>query len=238
MLKILLSRDDIRVKSCMTQKEIRNLFGRSVRLDIIAEDAEGKIFNVEIQRADKGASAKRVRYNLSMLDSRTLKKRDDFADLPETYIIFITENDYLGLGKPIYKVRRIFDCVAENGEYLPFDDGCNILYVNGSYRADDAIGRLMHDFFEADAGAMFYDEIAENVRFHKNEEKGVNTMCRIFEEYGDERAAIARVEGRAEVAEKMIRRNKMSLEEIADTTDLPLERVREIAESLAAPAMA
>ena len=85
-------------------------------------------------------------------------------------------------------------------------------------------------------------EIAENVRFHKQEEKGVTTMCRIFEEYGNERAAIARAKAQAEtkneVAEKMIRQNKMTLEEIADTTDLPLERVKELAEKLSVSAMA
>ena len=36
LLRILLSRDDLTVKSVMSQKEKRNLFGRSVRLDIIA----------------------------------------------------------------------------------------------------------------------------------------------------------------------------------------------------------
>ena len=67
-------------------------------------------------------------------------------------------------------------------------------------------------------------------------------MCRIFEEYGNERAAIARAKAQAEtkneVAEKMIRQNKMTLEEIADTTDLPLERVKELAEKLSVSAMA
>ena len=43
-----------------------------------------------------------------MLDSHTLKKNDDFSALPETYIIFITENDYAGQGKPFYKVKKCF----------------------------------------------------------------------------------------------------------------------------------
>ena len=238
LLKILLSRDDIHVKSCMTQKDIRNLFGRSVKLDIVAEDENGKMFNVEIQRADKGASAKRVRYNLSMLDSHTLKKSDDFADLPETYIIFITENDVFKRCKAIYKINRVVNCSDDNNiDYLPFDDGCNIIYVNGSYRGDDAIGKLMHDFFEADANAMYYPEIADNVRFHKQEEKGVNSMCRIFEEYGDERAAIARTEAIAEksfeVAEDLLKDGSLSIERISAISRLPLERVKEIAEKLA-----
>ena len=88
LLRILLSRDDLMVKSCMTQTEKRNLYGRSVRLDIVAVDTEGKLYNIEVQRADKGAGARRARYNLAMLDSHTLKKSDDFDALPETYIRF------------------------------------------------------------------------------------------------------------------------------------------------------
>ena len=89
--------------------------------------------------------------------------------------------------------------------------------------ADGAIGKLMHDFFEADSTKMYYSEIAENVRFHKQEETGVTTMCRIFEEYDDERARIAREEGRAEaiaeksfeVAEDLLRDGSLSMERIS-----------------------
>ncbi|MBQ3922570.1 MAG: PD-(D/E)XK nuclease family transposase, partial [Spirochaetales bacterium] len=171
-LRILLSRDDLKVKSVMSQKDKRNLFGRSVRLDIIAEDYNGKLYNVEVQRADKGASPKRVRFNLAMLDSHILQKSDDFDALPETYIIFITENDYYKQGKPVYKINKIIN----DNLNLTFDDGCNILYVNGAYRADDAIGHLMHDFRTADASEMYYNEIADRVRIHKQEEQGAKTM--------------------------------------------------------------
>ena len=228
LLKIILSRDDIRVKSCMTQKDIHNLFGRSVRLDIVAEDVSGRLFNVEIQRADKGASAKRVRYNLSLLDSKTLKKGDTFAALPETYIIFITENDIFAKGKGVYTINRFVDC-ADDTPYLPFDDGCTILYVNGEYRKDDAIGNLMHDFFATDANDMYYSEIAKNVRFHKQDEKGVHTMCRIFEEYGDERAAIAQAERNVDVAHDLLEDGSLSLDRISAISHLPLERVKQLA---------
>ena len=227
MLRILLSRDDLTVKSVMSQKDKRNLFGRSVRLDIVAEDDKGKLYNVEVQRANKGASPKRARFNLAMLDSHILQKSDDFDDLPETYIIFITENDYYKKGKSVYKIKKTVDDTD-----LIFDDGCNIIYVNGAYRADDAIGKLMHDFGTADASQMYYYEIASRVRIHKQDKKEAKTMSRIFEEYGDERVA----EARAEIAEKLIRQNKLTYEEIADTSDIPLEQVKQIAERLAATA--
>ncbi len=229
LLKIPLSRDDLRVKSVMTQKEKRNLFGRSVRLDIVAEDTAGKIYNVEVQRADKGAVARRARYNLAMLDSHTLKKGEDFSALPETYIIFITENDYYGLGKPLYRIKKTVE-----GTDLLFDDGCTILYVNGAYRGDDAIGWLMHDFCEQSADNMHYGEIAERVRFHKQEDEGGRAMCRIFEEYGEERVA----ERNLELVEKLLCQNKLTVEEIADIADVPLEQVRQMAQKITAPVMA
>ena len=240
LLRILLSRDDLTVKRSMTQREKRNLFGRSVRLDIVAEDTNGKIYNIEVQRADKGADAHRARYNLAMLDSHTLKKGDDFSSLPETYIIFITENDYLGLGKPCYTVKKHFDCTDSDGNDLPFDDGCNIIYVNGAYRGEDAIGYLMHDFSESVADEMHYAEIADRVRFHKQQTKGVEPMSKIMEEYGEEVRAEARAEALAEskieFTEDLIRDGTMPLERIASVTKLPLEQVKQIAEKLAVTA--
>ena len=235
LLSILLDRNDLRVKSCMTQREKRNLFGRSVRLDIVAEDESGRLYNVEIQRADEGTDPRRARYHAAMLDSHALKKGDAFSALPETYIIFITENDYLGKGKPSYKVEKHFNC---DGEHLPFDDGCTIIYVNGAYRGDDAIGRLMRDFSEPSAEKMYYGEIAERVRFHKQETKGVDTVCRIVEEYGDERVAEALTERNAEFVESLLQDGSLSVEKIAVIAKVPLERVKQMAERLATPVQA
>ncbi len=63
-------------------------------------------------------------------------------------------------------------------------------------------------------------------------------MCRIFEEYGDERAAIAQTETRTEVAEDLLRRTKLSLEEISAISRLPIEQIKELAEKLGVCAMA
>ena len=227
LLRILLSRDDLKVKSCMTQDEKHNLFGRSVRLDIVAEDTEGRVYNIEIQRADKGVSEKRARYNLSMLDSHTLKRGADFSSLPETYVIFITEHDYFGLGKSIYKIKKIVE-----GTSLSFNDGCNILYVNGEYRGNDEIGHLMHDFSVKSADEMHYAALAERIRFHKQQTKGVETMCRIFEQYGEEVREETRAERNKELAEDLIRDGSMPLERIATISKLPLEQVQDLAKKL------
>ena len=229
LLRILLDRTDLTVKQSLTQKEKHNIFGRSVRLDILAVDTEGKQYNIEIQRADKGASEKRARYNLSMIDSHSLKKNDDFEALPETYIIFITENDIYRENKPLYCVKQ--SIVIDDKKEFPFNNGVHTIYVNGAYNGENAIGWLMHDFRECDADKMHYAEIAEKVRFHKQEDGEVNTVCRAFEEYGREREE----KGKLEMAKKLIQKNKLSLEDIAEVSDLPLKQIQQLAAQLNLP---
>lgn len=74
---------------------LQNLQGRSVRLDILAVDEAGRIYNVEVQRSDRGAEAKRARYNSSLIDANVTEPGDAYEKLNETYVIFITEHDVL-----------------------------------------------------------------------------------------------------------------------------------------------
>ena len=98
MLSVLLGRKDLKVTKATTQKWIEGGDKRSVRLDIFARSADGRIFDVEIQRAKKGAGRKRARFYSAMLDADYLDKGGKFKELPESYVIFITERDAIGEG--------------------------------------------------------------------------------------------------------------------------------------------
>jgi predicted transposase/invertase (TIGR01784 family) len=124
VLQIVLEKPDLKVLDVRTQVFVENLLNRSVRLDILATDSTGAKLNVEVQRSDKGAGRKRARYNASMMDANLLKKGEDFDKLPETWVIFITENDVMGKGLPLYPIER---CFLGTGER--FEDGSHILYV-------------------------------------------------------------------------------------------------------------
>lgn len=128
VLQIVLEKPDLEVLDVRTQVFVENLLNRSVRLDILATDSTGAKLNVEIQRSDKGAGRKRARYNSSMMDANLLKKGEEFNKLPETWVIFITENDVMGKGLPLYPIER---CFLGTGE--KFEDGSHILYVNGAF---------------------------------------------------------------------------------------------------------
>ena len=99
-----MDRNDLKVISAQTQHTIKNLQGRSVRLDVLAIDDSGRQINIEIQREDKGAGSKRARYHSSIMDANLLLAGENFEEQPETYVIFITERDVLKKGLPLYRV--------------------------------------------------------------------------------------------------------------------------------------
>lgn len=66
VLRIVLEKPDIKVEDVRTQHDLKNIRGGSVRLDIYAVDSDDKRYNIEIQRADNGAGARRARYNISL----------------------------------------------------------------------------------------------------------------------------------------------------------------------------
>ncbi len=231
LIRILLNRNDLIVKKSMTQVQKSNLFGRSVKLDIVAEDIFRQAYNIEIQREKSGAGGKRIRYHQAMLDSHTLKKGDDFNKLPTLYIIFILEHDIFKQGKPIYFVNKTLNIKDEDGDYLPFDDACNIMYVNGDYRGDNPLGKLMHDFATPNADEMYYDELARKVRFHKQDERGVQMASQLVEEYGDQRAAEAFKQGEqkkaVEDAIMLVQKYNATPEAAAKDMNAPLDLVLE-----------
>ena len=67
ILRIILDKPELKVLNVQTQKSVENIFGRSVRFDVFATDNSGKLYNIEVQRADNGAipadERKRFRYS-------------------------------------------------------------------------------------------------------------------------------------------------------------------------------
>lgn len=111
------------------------------------------------------------------------KKGQEFHELPDTYTIFITEKDFYGKGEPIYPIERINVVTGES-----FDDGEHILYVNGEYRGDSDIGKLMHDFNCTEADDMNFELMAERTRYLKENPEGVSEVSAIVEEMCNEAA--------------------------------------------------
>ena len=198
VLAPIMKKEDLIIQNISVQGTYTNLRGHSVRLDVTATDSFGSKYDIEIQRADHGAAAKRARYNLGLLDSHNLNRGDNYDNLPETWIIFITENDVLKNGYPMYHIERI---IQETGEL--FNDAEHIIYVNGDYHADDPIGRLMADFRATNADEINSPVLSDKVRVLKETEEGQRAMCKLFEK--------ERTEGALDILADMIIDGEISL---------------------------
>ena len=228
VLRIILQMPDLNVIEVRTQVFVENLLKRSVRLDIVAVDGAGRMFNIEIQRSDEGADPRRARYNSSVMDAYLLlRKGTKFYELPEAWVIFITEKDVLGDGQPVYKVER---CIEGSGK--KFNDGSHILYVNGTYRGDDDLGKLMHDFSCTNPDDMYYEVLADRARYFKESKEGIEIMCKAMEDMRAETLEVGIKQGeernKKAVALRMLKAGKYSTDEIADMSGLSITEVQDL----------
>ena len=159
--------------------------------------------------------------------SFALKKGETFDALPETFVIFITENDVIGKGQAVYPVERCFIGTGEK-----FEDGSHILYVNGAYRDESPIGKLMHDFSCSDPSDMHYRVLADRARFFKESKEGIATMSKIIEDMRlqsyKEGKAEGQEENKRETALRMLEVGKYSLDEISTISGLSLDEVKDL----------
>lgn len=207
VLRIITGKEDLVLTRAETQKDLKRLLGaRSLCLDVHGVDSEQREYDIEVQRADNGARPERARYHSAAMDIEALNAGQAFEELPETYTIFITENDFFGMGTGVYPIERM-NLVTD----APFNDRAHILYVNGRYKGDDPLGRLMHDFMCSDPDDMHYDLLAERSRYYKEDPKGVSDMCKAMDDLRNEALERGRIEGRLDCLIESVRSLKTRL---------------------------
>ena len=181
LINIILGRTDLRVVRAEVQYTVSNLLGRGVRLDIFCEDSTGKLYDIEVQNPSEGAHPKRARYNSAVMDTSNALIGDQFENLPETYVIFITREDYFGKGDALYRFDRM-----DTKYHMQFGDEAHIIYVNGTYTGNDPVGKLISDFHCTSASDMNYKELAERVHYLKETEEGREEMCKVMQDLMDD----------------------------------------------------
>ena len=164
-----------------------------------------------------------------------MRPKEDFEQLPITYVIFITESDVRGEGRVLYNFEWRD---TETGK--PLGDGSHIIYANAAYHAEgdsSELARLMHDFRCSNPSEMNYELLAEKARFFKETEEGVSHMCKLNEDMRNEAAREAATEAAMlksiEMALNMLADGVLSYEKIAQYTGLIFDEVKELAEQKA-----
>lgn len=224
VLRIITGKPDLVITDCQTQKDMKRLAGvRSICLDAYGTDARGKKYDIEVQRSDKGADPHRARFHSSVMDVENLDAGQSFNELPDTYTIFIVEKDFYGMGEPAYPIERMNLLTGK-----PFEDGEHILYVNGEYRGDSDIGKLMHDFNCTDASEMNFELLAARTRYLKENPKGVSEMCKVIEDMRREEWEEATRAEKKMTVFRMLADGTLALEKIAEYVGLSLDEVKKL----------
>lgn len=217
VLRLILGRN-IKVISVNGQEEIRNakVGGRNIILDVHAIDVAGEEMNIEVQGGSEGAHVRRARYHSSMLDTGMLKESQPLKELKDSYVIFIYKRDKFGKGLPLYHVDRYIKETEET-----FGDGSHIIYVNGSYKGDDAIGKLVSDFHQTDSEKMYYSELADGVEHYKETEKGRGNMSEAVEKYAREYAEECVIVEKITSVKNLMNNMKLTLEQALNALGIP-----------------
>ena len=131
----------------------------------------------------------------------SLKKGQNFNQLPKTYVIFITAKDIFKQKLQVYHIERI---IKENGQ--PFDDDSYIIYFNTSNIENNSLGKLAEDFHTNDPKQMHSTILSNRVAELKSTDfmqKGDKNMNILLERYRQAALEEGREEGREEGSEKL-----------------------------------
>ena len=217
---------EFKVTQVTAQQALYNVMGRSLKLDILANDAHGRTVNIEVQQMPQGAAPVRARFHASLLDVHLLNKGQSFEELPTVYIIFITKTDVLGGGLPVYTIYRKVEETQND-----FDDRTVFIYVNGEIMNDTPLGKLMHDFQCKSPDEMKSQPFADRLKELKGFEEGGRKMGALYdyiyaegrEEGWEEGLEKGRFQTYAKIIHKHIVKHACSVHEAMELFEVPQE---------------
>ena len=176
---------------------------KGVRLDVYAKDENQTRYNVEMQVEKKPALGKRSRYYQSQMDMEMLLAGEDYAELPNTYVIFICDFDPFGKGK----YRYTFRARCEESSKADLEDGRTVVFLSTCGKNESEVPKELVTFLKyvkedlAGSEKEFHDPYVERLqKFVRNvkENREMEERFMIFEEMLKEERASGREEGRAE----------------------------------------
>lgn len=197
VLRIVTGIEDLVVREVRTQYRISQSASRDAILDVLAEDGQGRLYNLEIQRADIKDHARRTRFYGAMIDCEIMEKGRSFKEMPELHIIYISETDIWQEGKAVYRIGKT---LQETG--TSYEDGIHITYVNAEVDDGSVLAGLMRYFKTADPYDMSQGALSERVHFLKCEEGGRKDMCEVTDQFFEAGVLMGREKGREEGREE------------------------------------
>ena len=166
-----------------------------------------------MQRLKFGSTLFRARLHDAFILINNINENDKFNEIPRNYIIFICEHD------PFYnkhkksdfsKIRKIYhivNVIAETGDTV--DNSLEVIYLNLAAPEDDTpLGKLIHDLKCVNPDEMYYEVLANELRYYKENEEGVKALHKMWY------SSIRTIESK----NKVIRKQREELAKANDTS--------------------
>lgn len=198
---------------------------KETRMDITATDGAGKLYDIEFQTVLEKDLIERQRYYHSQIDHDMLKKGNEYAKLPETYVLFICRGDAAGNKKPIDQFEN------KNKDGIPLNDGRHTIFINADHEGDWRLKDLMEDFKCPDPKQMRHNEIKERTTYLKEKEEGLMILTPEMEKFRNNAVKEGIKEGIRTIICNSLKKGK-SPEAISDIIDVPVDEIRKIEQEM------
>ena len=153
---------------------------KGVRLDVYAKDENNTHYNVEMQAVLHAALPRRARYYHSQIDMELLMSGASYAELPNSYVIFICDFDPFERGKYRYTFRNYCDELTD----LSAEDGNITIFLSTRGTNAEEVPKELVKFLEYVSADL--EESTENFEddFVKSLQEAVSSVKR-SREMGD-----------------------------------------------------
>ena len=141
LLRVFLDDKGLEIIELQPQKEMAVYNQRGIILDCYCRLSDGRIVNIEVENnfdKDKCDHQRRVRYYSSMINVKNLLPNENFSDLPDLYMIYLTRKDFLKQHKTIYHVERQ---IKETESYV--NNGYHEIYINAEVDDKSDVSKVM-----------------------------------------------------------------------------------------------
>ena len=187
---------------------------KGIRLDVYAKDENNTCYNVEMQMTKKPALGRRSRYYQSQMDMDILLSGREYAELPDSYVIFICDFDPFGERK----YRYTFQMQCKESNQTPLEDGRRIVFLSTCGENEDEISKELLAFLKF---------VKADLKESREMEERFMTLEEMLKDERKEGLKEGTVKAQKRIVSKMLSKG-LSDEEIMEFCDISLEELENL----------
>ena len=165
--------------STLQVKEVTSVWHEaSVGLNVFATDRQGWTFQIKVFQDSTADRDKKVGMDLYSAElSAAHTDTDTDRNIAGHYTVYIVEH---GVERKALAHSGIILDGGTTDAWWGFK--LNTIYVNGDRKNRSPLGKLMYDFSCTGPSYMNYPQLADRVRYFKEDRQGVQDLCEILED--------------------------------------------------------